>query len=404
MGMKLIYVTARLPYGRHEPFLIPEIDELGRRGNEVILVPAWPTGPLVHSDAKRLLSSSVCEPLLSFAVLRAGALEALRAPAACARAFFSLTHSRSPRILLKNISAYPKGLWLGRFARETGADHLHAHWAGVSATMAMIASEVSGIGWSLTAHRWDIVEGNLLSEKARRARFVRAINERGAQILEDVVMIPEWRPWVLHMGVQLPESRAEGFPPEPPLRVLMPANFVAVKGHRSLIEAVDLLARRGAAVHLEFAGDGSLEPAIRRQVRRLGLGHRVGFLGRLSHELLLERLGNGTWHVVVLPSVMTAIGEEEGIPVALMEAMACGIPVIGTETGGIPELLRDGAGLVVPPNDSEALAEALHSLVGRPALRSELGAEGRKRIDEQFRVETVAQALDERFRHFTFRG
>jgi glycosyltransferase involved in cell wall biosynthesis len=78
---------------------------------------------------------------------------------------------------------------------------------------------------------------------------------------------------------------------------------------------------------------------------------------------------------------MTDIGEEEGIPVALMEAMACGIPVIGTQTGGIPELLRDGAGLVVPPNDPEALAEALRSLAGRPALRRELGAEGRKRID-----------------------
>jgi glycosyltransferase involved in cell wall biosynthesis len=400
--MKLIYVTARLPYGRQEPFLIPEIAELGRRGNEVIIVPARPTGPLVHSDAELLLSSSVCEPLLSFTVLRAATLEFVRAPAACARAFSRLTHTRRPRIFLKNISAYPKGLWLGRFAREIGAEHLHVHWAGVSATMAMIASEVSGIGWSLTAHRWDIVEGNLLGEKARRARFVRAINERGAKMLEDLVRIPDWHPWVLHMGVQVPASRAAGFPPEPPLRVLMPANFVAVKGHSSLIRAVELLSRRGIAVRLELAGDGSLEPAIRRQVSRLGVGDHVQFLGRLSHERLLERLSDGEWHVVVLTSVMTAVGEEEGTPVALMEAMACGIPVIGTETGGIPELLRDGAGLVVPPNDPEALAEALRSLAGRPALRSKLGAEGRKRIAEHFCVETVTAALEERFRHFAF--
>jgi glycosyltransferase involved in cell wall biosynthesis len=184
----------------------------------------------------------------------------------------------------------------------------------------------------------------------------------------------------------------------------MPANFVAVKGHSSLIRALDLLLRRGIPVHLELAGDGSLEPAIRRQVSRVGVGEHVEFLGRVSHERLLERLSEGAWHVVVLPSVMTDIGEEEGIPVALMEAMACGIPVIGTETGGIPELLRDGAGLVVPPNDSEALAEALRSLTGQPALRSELGAEGRKRIDQHFRVETVAEALEERFRHFASGG
>jgi glycosyltransferase involved in cell wall biosynthesis len=402
--MKLIYVTARLPYGRQEPFLIPEITELSRRGNEVILAPARPSGPLVHTDAKRLLPSSICTPLMSFAVLRAAALEALRAPAACARALSRLMRSRSPRILLKNISAYPKGLWLGRLARQIGADHLHAHWAGVSATMAMIASEVSGIGWSLTAHRWDIVEDNLLREKARGACFVRAINERGAKRLEHLVAIPDWHPWILHMGVQLPASRAAGFPPEPPLRVLMPANFVAVKGHHSLIAAVDLLARRGIAVHLELAGDGSLEKAIRGQVSRLDLGQNVRFLGRVSHERLLERLRSGAWHVVILPSVMTNIGEEEGIPVALMEAMACGIPVIGTETGGIPELLRDGAGLVVPPNDPPALAEALRSLAGRPALRIELGAQGRKRIDQHFRIETVAEALEERFRHVVFGG
>jgi colanic acid/amylovoran biosynthesis glycosyltransferase len=402
--VKLIYVTARLPYGRQEPFLIPEISELARRGNEVVLVPVRPTGPLVHGDAKRLLPNSVCEPLLSFAVLRAAALEALRAPAACARAFSRLTHTRSPRIFIKNMSAYPKGLWLSRFAREIGAEHLHVHWAGVSATMAMIASEVSGIGWSLTAHRWDIAEDNLLGEKARQARFVRVINKRGAKILEDIVAIPGWRPWVLHMGVQLPASRAAGFPREPPLRVLMPANFVAVKGHSTLIQAVDLLARRGIAVHLELAGDGSLEKAIRGQVSRLDLGQNVRFLGRVSHERLLERLRSGAWHVVILPSVMTNIGEEEGIPVALMEAMACGIPVIGTETGGIPELLRDGAGLVVPPNDPPALAEALRSLAGRPALRIELGAQGRKRIDQHFRIETVAEALEERFRHVVFGG
>jgi colanic acid/amylovoran biosynthesis glycosyltransferase len=402
--MKLIYVTARLPYGRQEPFLIPEIAELGRRGNEVILVPAWPTGPLVHGDAKRLLPSSVCEPLMSFAVLRAAAFEAFRAPAASARALFRLTHSRSLRILLKNISVYPKGLWLGRFAREIGADHLHVHWAGVSATMAMIAGEVSGIGWSLTAHRWDIAEDNLLGEKARRACFVRVINERGAKILEDLVAIPGWRAWVLHMGVQLPASRTARFPREPPLRVLTPANFVAVKGHSSLIAAVDLLARRGVAVRLELAGDGPLEPAIRSEVSRLGLEHHVQFLGRVSHERLLKQLSDGAWHVVVLSSVVTPIGEQEGTPVALMEAMASGIPVVATETGGIPELLRDGAGLMVPPGDPPALAEAFGSLVGRPAFRSELGAEGRRRINEHFAVETVAQALEERFRHVVFGG
>jgi glycosyltransferase involved in cell wall biosynthesis len=108
-------------------------------------------------------------------------------------------------------------------------------------------------------------------------------------------------------------------------------------------------------------------------------------------------MSGGRWDAAVLPSVITGSGVQEGIPVSLVEAMARGLPAVGTESGGIPELLRDGAGIIVPPADSEALAEALATLAGDTALRATLAARGRKRVEDEFSGERVAAALLSRF-------
>jgi glycosyltransferase involved in cell wall biosynthesis len=395
---RVIYVTAQLPYGANEPFVIAEIAHLERAGCEVTVVPLRPKGPVVHGDAAALLAKATVLPLLSGTILRAALSEAFRAPSATLRALASLFGSRTPRILLKNLVVFPKALWLSRYARRLGADHLHAHWAGTSGTLALLAGEISGSSWSLTTHRWDIAENNLLRLKARRACFVRAISARGAEQLRGLVDEPGWSPWLLHMGVDLPPPRPPNKATASSLCVVTPASFVEVKGHIHLIEAVSRLKERGVAVLAELAGDGPLEHGLRRLVGELGLENEVVFLGRVPHEELLREMSGGRWDAAVLPSVITGSGVQEGIPVSLVEAMARGLPAVGTESGGIPELLRDGAGIIVPPADSEALAEALATLAGDTALRATLAARGRKRVEDEFSGERVAAALLSRFR------
>lgn len=395
--MHVAYVTAQLPYGVNEPFIIPEIVELHRQGCRVTVVPVRPMGILVHGDAQILLPSTVCLPLVSPQILMSALREIVRAPLAIARALALLRYSRSTAILLKNLGIFLKGIWLGRYARDAGVQHLHAHWGGTTASLAMIASEASGIPWSMTAHRWDIRENNLLTVKARRASFVRVINELGAESLSEVAKNPGWRPWVLHMGVRLPRAEHTEGPPEPPLRALMAATFVEVKGHVYLVDALRELTSRGVPVRLELAGDGPLESEIARRVRELGLQDDVKFLGRVPHEMLLRDMASGRWHVAVLSSITTPSGEHEGIPVFLMEAMACGMAVIATGAGGIPELLGDGAGLLVPPRSPQALAAALESLAEHPERRRELGTRGRVRVEAAFAVEPIVTALRARF-------
>jgi colanic acid/amylovoran biosynthesis glycosyltransferase len=394
---RVIYITAQLPYGATEPFLIGEIAELERQGCDVTIVPVRPKGNVVHSDAAELLPKAACLPLLSGAILRSAVAEAARSPAAVVRALLSLRRSRNARILLKNLAVFPKALWLARYARRLGAHHLHAHWAGTSATLAMVASQVAGISWSLTTHRWDIPENNLLRLKARRACFVRAISARGADELRVIVDERSWSPWLLHMGVRLPPApaRQRG---DPPFRVLTAASLIEVKGHACLIDAVRRLKESDVSVRAELAGDGPLEASLRSRVRELGLEDEVVFLGRVSHEQLVREMAGGKWDAAVLPSIIPTSGAQEGIPVFLMEAMACGLPAIGTESGAVPELLGEGAGVLVAPGDPDALAQALEKIAADPARRTTLAERGRKRIEEAFSVAEIASALHSRFR------
>ena len=392
--MKLVYITSSLPYGSGEAFLIPEVLELRARGHEVAVVPLYPRGEFVHKEAQSLHDPRFCKPLVSWEVLWTAIRVFLRTPLRSLRAL-RLLLTFNPNHLAKNLAAYPKGLWLAKVAQAWGAEHIHAHWAATTASMAMVTSEVSGIPWSLTAHRWDVVENNLLRRKAFHARFFRCISQKTLEMAVERG-VPRDRLLVLHLGVRLPRvvnpgksQRSRGFV------ILCPASFTPIKGHKYLIEAMQYLPPE---VELWLAGEGELQLIVEEQAKNLGLTDRVRFLGYMPHEELLRLYEEGKIDAVVLPSVDLGDGLNEGIPVALMEAMAFGIPVVSTQTGGIPELLGGGAGLIVPPKKPEALAAVIRKLFEDQALAKEVGLAGQRRVQEDFTVKQVVARLETLFR------
>lgn len=154
------------------------------------------------------------------------------------------------------------------------------------------------------------------------------------------------------------------------------------KGARYLLEAARILLDRGVDFHLTFKDrlDAQMAPAM---IRDLGIGDRVTFLGRLSVEEL-ARLYN-VHEVLVSPSLY----EGFGLPAA--EAQACGAPVVATTAGAFPEVVADGVtGMLVPPGDARALADAIEALLRDPARRMAMGAAGVRRIEEQFSWRTCA--------------
>ncbi len=393
-ALKIIYITAYAPFGPNEPFFVPEIAEWFRQGHELVLVPRTATGPIVHREVQGLEKNSLAAPLLCGKILGAAVAESFCHPLRVWRAARRILDPRHITMLPRNLLVFSKGLWIGRMARSLKAEHIHAHWATTTATMAMTAGEVSGIPWSFTAHRGDIATNNLLATKVARASFVRYISASGVKMAEALgVRHPPGKIAVIHMGVTVPASPAAPSAARQRPVLLCPANFLPVKGHQYLLRAMAILKDRGVACSLQLVGDGELEKPLRQLAAELALDDTVQFLGYRLHEEILGRYQEGAVDVVVLPSVDLGNHLHEGIPVSLMEAMAEGIPVVSTTTGGIGELLHDGAGLMVPPGDPAALAEALERLIRSPELRRQLGDAGRRRVSEEFSIERVVAQL-----------
>jgi len=392
VSARLVYVASSFPWGRNDTFFAPEVRELVRQGVEVLAVPIRPRGPLTTPDAA---DSAIRKPLLDRDIAQQALAEVARAPIQTASLFRLLLHSPAPNVLLRNLAALPKALWLAGLARRWRADHIHAHWAGPPSTAAMIASRLSGIPWSFTAHATEIYADNLLREKCRSAglvRFVaRAMMERAREVAPGV---DESRWVLLRLGIDVP-AQVPPLPVNDPPVLLLAASFTGSKGHALLLEAVRQLVDERQRLEVWLAGAGPKEEEIRRQASRLELEDVVRFHGYVPNDQVVEWLATGRIDIVALPS------ESEGVPVSLIEALAHGVPAVATDVGGVAELLGDGCGELVPPRDSGFLAAALARMLASPRLRAEYAQAGRARVEREFAVEPVVAQLRE---HLGFDG
>ncbi len=286
------------------------------------------------------------------------------------------------------------------FARrkELGIEHIHCHWAGCTSSMGMVLSALTGIPWSLTAHRWDIAANNCFSPKARSASFVRFISENGLAMAKRLGIEGLARAVVIHMGAsvateaELPRLGLR----EKPL-IVCPGNLLPVKGHSDLISAMRILQDSGFECELHLAGDGPLRRQLEAQVEQLGLRSVVKFLGVLKHAEVLDLYRQGRVALVVLPSRDLGSGLHEGIPVSLIEAMAYRVPVVSTRTGAIPELVTPNEGILVPQANPEALADAIGTVLNSSSLREQFGQSGRRRVEQHFSVKKTAFNLAQMF-------
>src|SRR6266550_1131703 len=165
--------------------------------------------------------------------------------------------------------------------------------------------------------------------------------------------------------------------------VLFVGRLVERKGVAHLIEAMARLGHGDEGPRLEIVGAGPERPRLEALARRLGVANRVAFRGKIAPDELQASYARAA--VCVLPSVLDARGDTEGLGVVLLEAMNHATPVIASRVGGIPDIVEDGvSGLLVPPGDAAALAAAVRRLRDDPDLARRLGEGGRRRLREQF--------------------
>jgi glycosyltransferase involved in cell wall biosynthesis/aminoglycoside phosphotransferase (APT) family kinase protein len=379
-----------------ETFILREVIELERQGRPVRLVPILHERPeVVHREALPWMGRVLHAPLLS-ATVAAASLRALRRrPGQVLRLFGRLAaaSASSPGFFVKTLAIFPKSLWIAERLEAEGAEHLHAHFATHPATLAMIVSSLTGIPWSVTVHAHDIfVSRVLLREKLAEARFVRAISRFNQDYLERLYPELEGRVRVIHVGIDPAVYRRLPPPPAGLPKILCVASLRPYKGHSVLLEACRLLRERGVAFRCELVGDGPLRPELEHRIAELGLQDLVKLAGALPQNEVARRLGQSS--VFVLPSVVAPDGQMEGIPVALMEAMAAGRPVVASDLSGIPELVQDGvSGFLTRPGDAEGIAAALKRLIDEPGLGRELGERGREKVEREFRLDVNVAGL-----------
>ncbi len=393
--MKIAYVTAQTPFGPGEAFILEEMLAITELGVNLLIIPRNPSKEVFHKEGERLLGNTVRLPLLDKRIFFNFLKALLSKPHVWSIIGTIFHHSRTWKIAVKNLAILPKAVFVADSLRNEGVEHIHAHWGSTTATMAWIISELTGIPWSITLHRWDIKENNMLEEKIRSAKFVRCISENGRdELFNTIGRKYENRVKVIHMGVRIPDNRLEPKTHRDVLRIVTPANLLEVKGHKFLVEACSILIERGVdGFQCVFYGEGPLKDILVDMIKDGNLTEHIKLPGVIPHNELIEMYENHEIDIVVLPSITTVNAEHEGIPVALMEAMAAGVPVISTITGGIPELLDSGAGILVPPEDSEALADAIQLLMEDSEMRFKVGAKGREKVEREFAISCVAKKL-----------
>ncbi|HEV3085781.1 MAG TPA: glycosyltransferase, partial [Candidatus Elarobacter sp.] len=226
---------------------------------------------------------------------------------------------------------------------------------------------------------------------SRAATFVRVISARNADHLRDQLE-PARRARVVvgHLGVAVPETVV--VPPQRTPRILCAARLCSWKGHRDLLEALALLRDRGVEFSGDLAGDGEIRAEVAATIERLQLGDRVRMLGNVPHPELVARVNAAEYDLLALAST-ERFGEHEGIPVAVMEAMAAAMPVVVTRTGSLPELVEPAFGALVPQRDPRALADALEELLRNRERRLQCGRAGRERILREFETRATSRTL-----------
>ncbi len=289
---------------------------------------------------------------------------------------------RVPGIARKTNLAAP--LRIARLAREIDADLIHTHLS--------------------TASMWGSIAGRCLGLPV--LAHVHALNKKHCFLLADRIVTPSEgvrqhliaqgmaavRIRVIHNGI--PAERFTGLPPPSQIRreLDLPAGAPVLgvvahlsprKGHQYLLEAIARL-DSGGDVQCLVVGEGRLRGQLEGLARQLGIAPRTHFVGYRDDATALMQVCD----IVVLPSVAI-----EGFGMCLIEAAFLGIPTVGSRAPGIDEAIVDSeTGLLVPPGDPMALAEAIERLLGEPELATRLGEAGRHRAHEMFTLERQAEA------------
>ena len=375
--MRIAYLVNRYPAVSHS-FIRREILGLEALGHEVVRFSIRPVpgdlpdpADVLERERTRIVLKQGAGALIGAALAMLGRPRRLwRA----ARAAFAMAgYGLKPK--LRHLAYLVEAAWLA--TRVKGIDHLHAHFGTNPAAVARLVHILSGVPYSFTVHgpeEYDFPLGYALGAKVASAKFAVAISSFGRSQLMRWAAYEDWpKLHVVRCGVDDAFADAAPAPPQPAATLCCVARLSGQKGLPLLIEAAQRLRDRNVGFQLTLIGDGEMRGNITAMIDRAELGGQVTITGYLSAAGVRERIEAS--RAMVLPSFA------EGLPVVIMEALALGVPVLTTAIAGIPELVDERCGWLVPAGSVEALADAMEKVLAEdPAELRAMGQIGRARV------------------------
>lgn len=383
-----------------ETFILREMIEMERQDQRVRVVPMIRENPkVIHDAARPWTDRALYTPWLSAAIVRANLRALVRRPLLYVSLLVRLVAGTMvrPGTLGRTLAVFPKSVYLAEELTREGIRHIHAHYATHPSTMALVIAALSPITFSFTVHAHDIqVDRTLLRWKLRETRFVRSISDFNKRFLEELYpREAKGKIIVVHVGIEPEryEERARSIKPaDDPPRVLCVAAHKPYKGLPYLIEACRILHDEGVDLRCDIVGDGPMRPQLEAMIREKRLEGVVRLAGARPESEVAQMMAEA--RLFVLPSIIASDGQMEGIPVALMEALAAGRGVVTTAISGIPELVEDGvSGLLVAPEDAPALAAAMKRLLTNRVLAEEMGRRGQQKVRAEFTLRDCVRQL-----------
>lgn len=301
-------------------------------------------------------------------------------------------------VFAAQVKAIPQAMALAALAKLKGVEHFHAHFGQEATTVAMLASRLTGIPYSFTAHAYDIyddlrVDQELLKEKVRQARFVVTVCDHNRRVLTTLCGQKVARKIIrIYNGIDIAQFRPDPSVARQPGLILAVGRLVVKKGFRDLVRACRFLQDNETSFKCLIVGEGEERDRLNQQIAALGLQDRVTLLGPQTQEHVLKLMREAA--VLVLPCVVSPSGNQDGLPSVLIEALAVGLPAISTTLSGVPEIIEHGrTGLLIAPGDSMSLASAIEQVFGNPALRERLARAGLRKVKGQFDIRNTVTAL-----------
>ena len=307
--------------------------------------------------------------------------------------------AHSPLEFAKAVYELTTSCYFAGHCRRFGAEHIHIHFASRSLSLGLMMGMLTDLPISCTVHAFDIFTRSpgSLQTRLAKCKFIAAVSQFNVEYLRNTCgksVADLCR--VVHCGIDVEKFRSVSRQPEAG-RIICVCRLSPKKGLDVAIRACAKLRDNNIKFLFEIAGEGPQRRALEKLIGRLHLADNVKLLGARPNDQLTELFSRSC--VFLMPCIKMPDGDMDGIPVAMMEAMACEVPVVSTSISGIPELVEDGVtGRLAPEKDAEALAQILTELLEDMEKIERLGKAGRERVLKDFSISQNAAKLRELIR------